>query len=174
MGSFRARARVEVRGARCIASSVRRRWFDGIEIKKSSGIGRLGRRPRPPRSNQISMTISPRTLDISAEKNLVSLRLANSEACSIRAVRRKSGEDFCTTLNSVLCRTQHVIDLDCIERKDDQAGFDLLQDTSVYQCTDIAVDALYVAFDPPRRRRERPCPCHRPDFQRRPGTAKDV
>jgi len=48
MGSFCATARLEVRGIRCIASSVHCRWFDGIELKKSSGIGRLGRRPRPP------------------------------------------------------------------------------------------------------------------------------
>jgi hypothetical protein len=68
-------------------------------------------------------------------------------------------------LQSALGSTQHDIDVDCVERKDDQAGFGLLQDTSFYQCMDIAMDAFYVAFDPARRLsdRERPCPCHRPD-----------
>jgi hypothetical protein len=68
-------------------------------------------------------------------------------------------------LQSALGSTQHDIDVDCVERKDDQAGFGLLQDTSVYQCMDIAMNALYVAFDPARRLsdRERPCPRHRPD-----------
>jgi hypothetical protein len=77
------------------------------------------------------------------------------ETRSIRILRRQSA----------LGSTQHDIDVDCVERKDDQAGFGLLQDTSVYQCMDIAMDAFYVPFYPARRLsdRERPCPCHRPD-----------